>query len=78
MVLVHLGLDVLGIVLAASIVLCDYHRICSEQHDWIGLGGRPWPEKHYGIYDLNKLPATHPRCKLGDRNWKNDCKEIRK
>ncbi len=62
-------------IIWALFLFCDWHHICAYSHDWVGLGNRPWPEKTHPIYDLNK-PTTinHPRCKLGDPRWKNDCK----
>lgn len=70
----------LAFILAADIYLCDPHGICAQTHDYVGIGDKPWPvEKHYpgwwGHEKTQRSEATsHKPCKLGDQNWKNDCK----
>ena len=81
---------ILGVLLAAGVWLCDPHRICSYQHDYVGIGDRQWPaaqpvKHHYPGWwghergenrrPLSKdTPSTpHKPCRLGDKNWKNDC-----
>jgi hypothetical protein len=72
---------ILGLVLAADIYLCDPHGLCSWQHDWVGLGDKPWPtDKDQKKVQKDNYPgwwgherAAHKRCKLGDQNWRGDC-----
>jgi hypothetical protein len=54
---------------SAALELCDDHGLCSVQHDWVGLGGRSWPEDRA----VRREPPAPVRCRLGDPFWSNDC-----
>jgi hypothetical protein len=75
---------IFGVLLAADMWLCDPHGLCSTQHDYVGIGDRPWPaaqpvKRHYpGWWGHDKAGLSkatkHEPCKLGDKNWGNDCR----
>jgi hypothetical protein len=64
---------IVPLILATDMWICDWHHICVFGHDWVGIGDKPWPEasnpKHH-----EKAAAARKPCKLGDKNWKNDCR----
>lgn len=66
---------ILGVLLAADMWLCDPHGLCSMQHDYVGIGDKPWPSgENRRPLSKDKPGTPHRRCKLGDKNWNNDCR----
>jgi hypothetical protein len=58
---------------SADLELCDDHGICSAQHDWVGMGGRSWPDDRATDRAAPQEPSKQVRCRLGDPFWSNDC-----